>query len=199
MNTTPGHNENRAVLTGETIVRQALLFLNLRILGVAFVFLLIHMGFHILTIAPTSPRWFVNNSPLFLMGIRGIELFTLGYVILGWFFNFYKITGENIIYNTGVFRVRRDVYALRNIETVSLDQSFFGRLFKYGEIYLYAPTLNDTIVMKHIYKPWQYLKIINSLLPTIASGGGNGEKDGGKQRNSRRPSRIIYMSKNKGK
>ena len=149
----------------EIIVRKSIFFLFLKFI---FIFAILSVLYFVLY------RFFQildldHHSWILLALMRIIELFAGLYIFLDWHFAFYKITHDHIIYNEGVFLIKRHMFSVRNIESVSLRQGIIGRIFKFGDLKLTAPTMQESISLKMIHKPWKYLRVIHEMVPKLRS------------------------------
>lgn len=91
-----------------------------------------------------------------------IVMFTL---LFQWVDHRYLITSQKIVQMSGVIFQREKICAVRNIESVTLSQSIFQKLFQYGTVKLYAPTHDKVIFLKGIPHPERYAAYIDAILP----------------------------------
>lgn len=66
----------------------------------------------------------------------GIELFTIIWLVLSWSSNVYFLAGKHLIKRTGIISTKEDVFHFDNIRSISVSQSFTGKLLNYGDITL---------------------------------------------------------------
>ncbi len=87
------------------------------------------------------------------------------YLFFKWKTSYYQITPEKVMFHKGVFSRHEEVCAIKNIESIDLKQSLLGKIFHFGTIKLYAPTLNHRILMFNIHHPRTRMKLIEKLMP----------------------------------
>jgi len=104
-------------------------------------------------------------TPWFILGFLMIKMLLVLYSVCRWQASYYQITPEKVIYHKGVFSRHQEVFALKNIESIDLTQSCFGKLFHFGTLKLYAPTLNHRVFILNIHNPRKRMKLIEELLP----------------------------------
>lgn len=136
------HPEHRYEYT----VRSSLVILVFKIITVEIIFLslygLFFLGGKILTI---------DFSGWFLFWIFQILDFVVSlFLALSWYAEKYTVTPKQVIISQGLLIIDRDVYNISNIESVKLKVRFWGRIFGFGTLRMYAPTLKEEIWMKHI-------------------------------------------------
>ena len=140
-----------------------------RLLLVEAVFLGVYFGLKYLTgvffVASESTfgAWLEGNL-YWLIFIHLTEVFLLVYVTLIWGSTMYSISTENISTKQGIFSIKQNTYNMKNIESVKVRQDFWGLLFRYGTVILYAPTLKETVLLKHISHPKTMARDIESFM-----------------------------------
>lgn len=88
-----------------------------------------------------------------------MELYLIVYVTLAWANNAYYLAGKHLIRRKGIVHVEEDVFHFDNIRSISVDQSFLGRIFHYGDITLKTSAsggYQGDIVMMEIADPKRY-------------------------------------------
>lgn len=153
---------NDTALERRMVIRQAKFLLGLRMAMVHIIFFLAGgaylIVFHEMDIASRMQGFLVLNL---------LEIVVLFYAVIRWHNHFYLVRPDKILTSRGVFLRRQRFFALKNIETITVHQDVFGRLFGFGTLHLYAPTLNHRIHMYGINNPCLKETIIERLLPTI--------------------------------
>lgn len=92
------------------------------------------------------------------------QLYLIANVTLSWANNTYVLTGQHIIKKTGIFRIQEDVFHFANIRSISIQQSFLGKVFNYGDIILKTSAsggYQGDVVMSGIANPKKYEEILN--------------------------------------
>lgn len=153
------------------VLRQSILFLCLKILFIFIVFGLIRYvvdGIY-LTVEDVDVYEEVQAAwsfpPMIFLFISCIEVCLILYCIVFWYSYKYTITPEAVDVSKGVFWRSKKTFAIRNIESVNLKQSLFGRIFGYGTVYMFAPTLQEKVFMRRIPKAKKYFYLIEELIP----------------------------------
>lgn len=137
------------------VMRRAVCIVCFRVLLVHIFFTGLSYGFLRMHV-PAPENW--------IFGFRALEVLMIVYVILRWFKNFYILTPEKILAHRGVFVHDQDFFALKNIESISLHQCLLGKIFRYGTIKMYAPTLKKQVCIRNINAPKRKMQIIEKLL-----------------------------------
>ncbi len=107
--------------------------------------------------------WMEENY-LFLLVLHLAEVGFLIYISLLWSNTMYYFSVKNISVRTGIFSIKQDTYNTVNIESVKVRQSFLGILFRFGHLSLYAPTLKETILLRHVSNPKRVAKDIENYM-----------------------------------
>jgi uncharacterized membrane protein YdbT with pleckstrin-like domain len=92
------------------------------------------------------------------------QLYLIANVVLSWANNTYYLAGKHIIKRTGILHVEEDVFHFDNIRSISISQSFLGKLFNYGNITLKTSAsggYQGDVVMMGIANPKKYEEILN--------------------------------------
>ncbi len=152
---------NGSTLERRMVIRQAKFLLGLRMVMVHLFFFVVFVLF--LFVFEERDAWFRMKTFLWF---NLVEILVLFYSVMRWHNHFYLIRPDKILTSRGVFLRRQKFYALKNIESISVHQGVFGRIFGFGTLHLYAPTLNDRIHMFGINDPCLKEAIIEKLLPS---------------------------------
>lgn len=91
------------------------------------------------------------------------------YAVLRWYNHVCVITPKQIVLRKGVIRKYESVFLVKNIESLKLDVSLFGRLFGYGSLCMYSPTLNEKVRVSYLMNPKKYMDLIHKSLPTTTA------------------------------
>lgn len=77
------------------------------------------------------------------------------------------LTDKRFLFKRGVFAVRTEKMAVREVNYCEIRQSLLGNLFDYGSVYVYTLTLDDdNILLPEIAKP----NIFTSLIERVKKG-----------------------------
>ncbi len=143
------------------IVRQSKLLLGMRMIFVHLFFFLLCVVWLIFFDEGES----IETKFRAFAWINLLELLALFYAAIRWHNHYYIVKEDRILTNRGVFLKHQWVFAIRNIESIDLEQGFFGRIFNFGTLYFHAPTLNKKISMWGISSPRRKEMVIERLLP----------------------------------
>lgn len=122
--------------------------------------------------------WQMNEAMIAPLKSGGIVLFlfiqtfqSLWFlaIIIKWFYVYYQITPKEILLHTGVIAQRRKHFALEKAESVTLDQSFLGRIFNYGTITieLFLSNSHHAVYLRDIHNPAKYVDIIEKTITSF--------------------------------
>lgn len=93
-----------------------------------------------------------------------LQLYLVVNVTLSWSNNTYILAGKHIIRRKGILHAEEDVFHFDNIRSISINQSFLGKLFNYGDITLKTSAsggYHGDVVMAAIANPKKYEEILN--------------------------------------
>lgn len=71
---------------------------------------------------------------------------------------------DGVIKYAGIISKKEEKFACHFIESTTLKQSFFGKLFNYGNLVLYDPALKTEIHLNNIPNPKRQSAIIEKML-----------------------------------
>lgn len=100
-----------------------------------------------------------------LIYCRFIEMIITLYLFLRWYYKIWKISPQKIIANEGVFYRKQIIVAIKNIETITVNQNILQKMCCVGTIVLSAPTLKKTVKIMHVAHPFNKARKIEYLLP----------------------------------
>jgi len=93
------------------------------------------------------------------------ELYLIANVTLSWANNTYLIAGKHIIRRRGILHAEEDVFHFDNIRSISINQSFLGKIFNYGDITLKTSAsggYQGDVVMVGIANPKKYEEVLSN-------------------------------------
>jgi uncharacterized membrane protein YdbT with pleckstrin-like domain len=109
----------------------------------------------------SSQNNFLNIGGIIYFSLISLfELFLVLQVVLNWTNEEYEIREGSVIHRKGIFRLREEIFTLRNLASSRISQNFFGKLFNFGTITLSSPLLKQDVYLINIHDP---KKIITSL------------------------------------
>lgn len=135
------------ILTLNLILRLPALFIELE--GIAFNFISLYFILVIL--------------------IQLINLYLIVTIVLQWINEYYILNPKEVIVHSGIFSINETTYEFANLQSMTISQSFFERLFNYGTIKLYNPVLKQEVYLHQIPNPKKYGEIIQIHPPDASS------------------------------
>ena len=96
----------------------------------------------------------------------GLQVGLVLNVVLSWAGNSHHLTGQHIVKRTGIFNVNEEIYHYENIRSISINQSFLGKLFSYGDITLKTSAsggYQGDIVIVGVNNPKKYEDILKTF------------------------------------
>jgi len=153
------------------IMRQSPVFLVSRIIVVEFVILITH--FVLRYTLEQILTWFsfpFSVQALFIEAviIQVINLYFLVVVVLSWVNEYYILNPKEVVIKKGIISSRSTTYEFANLQSMTVRQSFWGRIFNYGTIKLYNPVLRADVYLTNISNPEKAGAIIQRTQPDVA-------------------------------
>ena len=79
-----------------------------------------------------------------------------------------KILKDRITVRDGVFNKTNNEYPLVGVTSISIDQPFFGRIFKYGNVTV-SLAGGKTVYLNGVKRPFEIKQYLESQLEKVAS------------------------------
>ncbi len=148
-------------IRGSIFLAFKILFIFLIFDGLYFVlFTILNLGIEM----PFDLHHHTSTLFVLVLAIKNLfQLFLLLFLILGWSNNIYLLDKKHITKKSGIFSIKEEVYHFDNIRSISVDQSFFGKYFKYGNITLKTSAsggYQGDVIMMGISNPQKYEKLL---------------------------------------
>lgn len=98
-----------------------------------------------------------------------IQLFLILDITLSWSNSIYYIhsNGKHLIKRAGVINIKEDVYEIDTVRSITVDQSWMGRIFHYGDLLLKTSASGGyqvLVTMMSIQNPQKYEEMIRKYL-----------------------------------
>lgn len=107
----------------------------------------------------------ILNNLILIVEILVIQIFNL-YLILNVIFSWlsieYILRNDEIVIREGLIKIKETTYEIANLQSMSINQSLFGRIFNFGTIRLFNPVLKEEIFLEDIPNPNLYGAIIQN-------------------------------------
>jgi len=150
-------------------IRESMALVGLRVMFIFVLTSFIYALFLIIFLTNT-PFESINFTLLTLLGVflflvacNGIFVLS---TILSRLATDYYISEHSLILHKGILHVEEDIYELGYIRAVKRTQSWFGKLFHYGDLIVTLATASYTkdIRLRGIHKPKKYEKILEEFI-----------------------------------
>lgn len=99
-------------------------------------------------------------SILIQIGIQLIASLGIVGVLLAWANTVYIIRPDEVVVQKGVLSVKEKHYPLKGNEEIKVYQSFWGRLFNFGDLVIYQPLIKKYIRLHSVPEPHLYAEVI---------------------------------------
>lgn len=152
-------------------IRESIFMLGAKLFVLLFLFEGIYTGFFVLLnlVFNLPLDWHHHASViLILLNITKVllELLFILFLLSEWSSTIYFITTKHIIKRVGILSNKEEVYHFDNIRSISVQQSFLGKLFNYGDIILKTSAsggYQDDVSLSGIDNPHKYETILKNL------------------------------------
>jgi len=117
-----------------------LMFLSTTILIVSFI---------------ASNQGYIDSAILSLISISIFILTMISLIsaVLKWYFNYYYFTDNELVYKTGILSFAEKSVMFKEVESVTVSLSLFGRIFNYGNVSISGDTDKSTLMLRNISNP----------------------------------------------
>jgi len=153
------------------IMRQSPVFLVTRIVGVEVLMLITHFVLrYSLEQIFTLLSFPFSVQALFVEAviIQIVNLYFLVVVVLSWVNEYYILNPKEVVIKKGIVSSRSTTYEFANLQSMTIRQSFWGRILNYGTIKLYNPVLRADVYLTNISNPEKAGTIIQQTQPDVA-------------------------------
>ena len=125
---------------------------------------------YVLTLGVSLPFDLHHHISALLLGLQIIKnvlqiILTVN-VVLSWANNLYFFTDRHNIKRTGILHVNEEMYHYDNIRSITINQSWIGKIFNYGDLVLKISAsggYQDDIVLTGIENPKKYQSFLEEL------------------------------------
>ena len=158
------------IIVSHVTIRQSISILLLKLVFLEILFAIIFLLFQPVLFSPqvsdTFPYVSFFSIELFIIGAI-IKIAITIYIVLSWLNEYYEITPNLVRHNRGLIFLKREKFSLTDVQSVSLEQSLFGRILNFGTLSLFDWKWRKHQNLYLIHNPMKYLEIIESLLPGV--------------------------------
>ena len=142
------------------VTRKTPVLLLIRLLALAFSFESLYVLLRILL--PEGS--FIDGLGAFAV-LAGMQLAAVAYLGLDWFMETYEVHEEDIHHNRGILFRREETYPYNNMQSITCKQSPLGRIFHYGEVRIFIPTLGQELSFSHVPHPHHFIGTVRHIMP----------------------------------
>jgi hypothetical protein len=94
------------------------------------------------------------------------ELVITLFLFFNWFYTYYRITPESVVYARGVLVHKKTTLLLKDIDWVGHSYSLFGKLFRYGTLEVREAASQKYVRFKFVSAPERYAALIMKFKKT---------------------------------
>lgn len=153
-------------------IRGSIVILVVKLLVTLLSFELIYVGaYYILNLGISLPFDLHHHVAFVLLGLEIIKILTQVFLILNvtlsWANNAYYINGKHLVKRTGIINIKEDMYEFDTVRSMTVDQSWLGRIFHYGDITLKTSASGGyqvIVTIAGIQNPQKYEQMIKQCL-----------------------------------
>ncbi len=102
---------------------------------------------------------------IFFILITVVQTSIILFILLDWINRYYEIKPDEIVFKTGIISSQEKAYPYVNIQSIEVIQNFWGKLFNYGNVRIYIPTLGHDLFFTEVSKPNEFAELIKQMLP----------------------------------
>lgn len=157
----PVQPKNQDGLPIPFISRRTPILLMLRSLLALFLIEVVYVGFRV-----AGSGLDLNSSSVgFFLLFAAAQLVALAVITLHWYFDTYEIHHDDLHHNSGVLFRKERTYPYSNIQTITCRQSPLGRIYHYGDVSIFIPTLGRELTFKEVPHPHHFIRTIRDIMP----------------------------------
>lgn len=151
-------------------VRQSIFLLLLKLIIVEVIAVTVVIVFHTAMFvikdyqSATTP--IIPFNVYVFMCLAVLKMLLTGYIILGWYDEYYEISATMVGHKKGFFVKRHEQVKLEHLTSVKLEQGLLGRLFNCGTIRVHDWFRNKDYYLYQIHNPKKYERVLVRLMPT---------------------------------
>jgi uncharacterized membrane protein YdbT with pleckstrin-like domain len=156
------------------IIRKSIAVFAIRVIVLELVFEIIYLSWRTLIhYLPFSLETVLTLNAasiiIFFILVTVIQNIFLLYITLNWVNDYYEFRTKDIAQFKGILGRTKQSYQYRDIQSITIKQSVFGRLFNYGDVILYIPMLGQSIHFSEVPDPKKFVSFLKSLQPETES------------------------------
>lgn len=151
-------------------IRKTPMLLVARIMMIEIIVMIVHYFLRLLIYAIARQLNVQATVPILTLELVGVQILNVVLLVMGvasWLNELYILHPKELVVKRGVLSSQATTYEFANLQSMTIAQTIWGKLFNYGNIRLYNPVLREEVIMSHISSPQQYGAIIQQHNPEI--------------------------------
>ncbi len=92
-----------------------------------------------------------------------LQIWGISAIVFRWVGNSYFITEKHLVRHEGILNCIEKIYDLNIVRSISIQQSWFGKIFKYGSVNIEISAsggYTDHVTLSGVSNPQQYEKVL---------------------------------------
>ena len=161
-----GNSSEHLLISHITIYRSGVMLVGY-LIGLEFIFLFINLLIHFILsyVAPSiSANTFFPVNTIVSIVITLIKIFFMLLIVTQWLDSYYEVRPSKVVYKTGLFKRQEKEFDCPDIEQITLNEGFWGRLLHFGTITIYLKIDQDSFTLSNIPNPHRNLKLLQKAL-----------------------------------
>lgn len=162
--------KKRQIIVSHVTIRQSISILLLKLVILELIFAIIFILFHPVLFSSqiTDVVLYLESYNILLLLVVILFKMVLNiYIVLSWLNEYYEITPTLVRHKRGIFFVKKEQLSLADIQSVTLQQGFIGKLLNFGTLSIYDWKWGKHEYLYAIHNPTKYVEIFEKLLPGI--------------------------------
>jgi uncharacterized membrane protein YdbT with pleckstrin-like domain len=159
------------------MVRRSLAVLVMRLLiaplifGVIYIFWRIFIDINLFRL-PADTLLAINSISIiiFFALIMVVQTAVVLIVVLDWVNRYYEIRSDELVVISGILTKKEVEYPYGNIQSITVVQGLVGRIFNYGSVRVYIPTLGHDLYFMEVPDPHRFVEMVKEFNPQMEGG-----------------------------
>lgn len=110
----------------------------------------------------------VSDKALFVILSIGGEALMMILLFLQWSFHKIEVHDTELKIRKGILWRRQEIHSLKNMQSVYVEQRFWGTLLGFGTITVHNPLSKKDITLTYVPDPDKYAQVLQDALDAIA-------------------------------
>ena len=161
MPTTP-NEEMRHEFPIPFVTRKTPVLLTMQIVFLLFASELVYVAMRI--VGAQSGNESLSSVWVFLVFLLA-QAIAVGVLYARWFVETYRIHRDDVHHHAGILFRKEETFPYNNIQTITCKQSVLGRIYHYGDVSFFIPTLGHELTFTHVPHPHHFIHTIRHVMP----------------------------------